>query len=116
MSQGLKVLRIPVNDIELAKVLYGKLLGVEPYVDESYYVGFRLPGVELGLDPNGHAKGMSVPIAYWEVDDIKGSLSALMGIGARVDQDVQDVGGGMLTASVTDPDGNVIGLAQSPSA
>jgi predicted enzyme related to lactoylglutathione lyase len=31
-----------------------------------------------------------------------------------VQQEVKDVGGGKLIASVKDPDGNVIGLIQSP--
>ena len=39
-------------------------------------------------------------------------LAALLDAGARPLQDVRDVGGGKLIASVTDPDGNVIGLLQ----
>jgi hypothetical protein len=37
-----------------------------------------------------------------------------MDAGAVARRDVTDVGGGMLRASVTDADGNVIGLIQSP--
>jgi predicted enzyme related to lactoylglutathione lyase len=43
---------------------------------------------------------------------IRGSLKALLDAGAAAKQDVKDVGGGKLIASVTDPDGNVIGLVQ----
>jgi hypothetical protein len=38
----------------------------------------------------------------------------LLDSGAETPQGVQDVGGGKLIASLTDADGNVIGLVQSP--
>ena len=46
------------------------------------------------------------------VGDIKGTLQALLEAGAEVDQDLKDVGGGRLIASVKDADGNLIGLLQ----
>jgi hypothetical protein len=30
--------------------VYGELLGVEPYMDEAYYVGFNIEGQNSGLD------------------------------------------------------------------
>ena len=112
--QGIKQLVYPVKDIAQAKVLYSKLLGVEPYVDSPYYVGFRVGDQEIGLDPNGHSQGLTGPIGYYEVDDIKKSLQSLLDVGGQVQQDVRDVGGGMLIASVKDADGNSIGLKQLP--
>ncbi|HEY8679259.1 MAG TPA: VOC family protein [Candidatus Dormibacteraeota bacterium] len=114
MNQGMSVIVYPVRDIAKAKVLYSKLLGAEPYVDAPYYVGFRVGSVELGLDPSGHQQGMTGPVGYWEVKDIKKSLQALLDAGAQTQQAVKDVGGGKLTASVKDADGNITGLAQSP--
>jgi len=114
MSQGTKLVVYPVKDIEQAKALYSKLLGVEPYVVSSYYTGFRVGDQELGLDPNGHRKGMTGPISYWQVDDIHESLRLLLDAGAQVQQEVQDVGGGLLIAWVKDADGNVTGLRQNP--
>jgi len=38
MNQGIRTVIYPVKDIAQAKTLYSKLLGVEPYVDEPYYV------------------------------------------------------------------------------
>jgi predicted enzyme related to lactoylglutathione lyase len=55
---------------------------------------------------------MTGPLSYWHVDDIKGTLGELVAAGATVRQDVKDVGGGKLIASVTDADGNSIGLIQ----
>ena len=114
MNQGIRVVIYPVKDIAQAKALYRKLLGVEPYMDEAYYVGFRMGDQEIGLDPNGHSKGMTGPVGYFHMSDIKQSLQLLLDAGAQTQQEVQDVGGGKLIASVKDADGNVIGLLQSP--
>ena len=111
MKQEMRLLVYPVKDIAKAKAFYSELLGVEPYADAPYYVGFRTGDLEIGLDPHGRAEG---PIAYWEVKDIKGRLRELLEAGAKVDQDVKDVGGGKLIALVKDADGNTLGLTQSP--
>ena len=110
MNQGIKTVIYPVKDIARAKTLFRKLLGVEPYADEAYYVGFRIGDQDIGLDPNGHKEGMT---AYWEVDNIKESLQLLLDAGAQALQEVKDVGGDKLIASVKDADGNVIALIQS---
>jgi predicted enzyme related to lactoylglutathione lyase len=115
MNQGFQIFIYPVKDIARAKTLYSKLLGTEPYVDEPYYVGFRVGEQEIGLDHNGHKKGMTGPIGYWPVDDIKKSLQQLVEAGAEVQQEIKDVGGGKLIASLKDADGNVTGLVQEPS-
>ncbi len=56
---------------------------------------------------------MTGPVGYWHVDDINSSVQALLDGGAEAQQEIKDVGGGRLIASVKDPDGNVIGLIQS---
>ena len=114
MNQGIRLFIYPVKDIARAKTLYSKLLGIEPYLDEAYYVGFRVGDQEIGLDPNGHSKGMTAPAGYWHVNDIKKSLQMLLDAGAQAQQEVKDVGGGKLIASVKDADSNIIGLIQSP--
>jgi len=114
MNQGIRTIIYPVKDIAQAKTLYSKLLGVEPYADEAYYVGFRVGDQEIGLDPNGHNAGMTGPVGYYHVNDIKKSLQLLLDAGAQVQQEVKDVGGGKLIASVKDTDSNIIGLFQLP--
>jgi predicted enzyme related to lactoylglutathione lyase len=114
MLQGIKLFVYPVKDLARAKALYTTFLGVEPYADAAYYVGFRLGDQEIGLDPNGHKSGMTGPVGYWEVDDIRKTLQMLLDPGAQVQQAVKDVGGGKLIASVKDADGNPIALMQSP--
>jgi len=114
MTQGIRTIIYPVRDIARAKQLYSKRLGVKPYVDEAYYVGFDVGGQEAGLDPRGHHQGMTGPVGYVQVEDINKSLELLLTAGAEAHQAVKDVGGGKLIASVTDADGNGIGLMQSP--
>ena len=114
MEQGIGVIIYPVSDLAQAKTLFRTLLGVEPYADEAYYVGFRVGDQEIGLDPHGHRKGMTGPVVYVTVADIQSSLKQLLEAGAQQLQAVQDVGGGKLIASVKDADGNNIGLLQNP--
>jgi predicted enzyme related to lactoylglutathione lyase len=114
MTAALRTIIFPVKDLAGAKTIYGRLLGVAPVMDEPYYVHFNVGDQEIGLDPNGHAKGMSGPVGYWHVDDIERSLEQLLEAGAEAQQPVTDVGGGKLTATVKDADGNLVGLVQSP--
>ena len=114
MTSGITTVIYPVTDITRAKALYSNLLGVTPIMDEPYYVGFRVGGQDIGLDPHGHSKGMTGPVGYWEVDDIEESMKQLLDAGAETQQAITDVGGGKRVATVKDADGNVIGLLQSP--
>jgi predicted enzyme related to lactoylglutathione lyase len=102
----------PVKDLPAAKELYRQAFGVEPYVDQPYYVAFNVGGQDVGLDPNGHGKGMTGPVPFWRVDDIEASLAALVEAGGETEQPVNEVGGGRLIATVRDADGNPIGLLQ----
>lgn len=114
MNQGIRTVIYPVKDIAQAKTLYSKLLGIEPLMDEAYYVGFKVGDQEIGLDPHGHHQGMTGPVGYYHVTDIRKSLQLLLDAGAQVQQGVKDVGGGKLIASVKDADSNIIGLIQFP--
>ncbi len=114
MNQGISLVVYPVKDIAQAKTLYSTLLGVEPYVDGAYYVGFRVGDQEIGLDPHGHHQGLTGPISYFPVSDIRASLQTLVDAGAQIQQEVRNVGGGMLIAWVKDADGNITGLRQLP--
>jgi predicted enzyme related to lactoylglutathione lyase len=110
MNQGIRTVIYPVKDIAHAKAFYSMLLGIEPFMDEAYYVGFKVGDQEIGLDPNGHKQGMTGPVGYYHVSDIKKSLQLLLDAGAQAQQEVKDVGGGKLIATVKEPDGNMIGL------
>ena len=111
VNQAMHLVVYPAKDMDKSKALFRELLGVEPYIDSSYYTGFRTGDLEIGLDPNARSSG---PIAYWQVGDIKASLQNLLDVGAQREQDVKDVGRGLLIATVKDADGNTIGLRQTP--
>src|SRR6516165_6177964 len=113
-TQGIKTVLHPVSDLATAKAVYTALLGVPPQADSSYYVGFEAAGQHIGLVPGGGPQGMTAPVAYWHVPDIEAKLAEVTAAGATVNDPVRNVGGGRLVASVTDPDGNVLGLLQDP--
>ena len=113
-TQGIKVVLHPVSDLAAAKAVYTALLGVEPQADSSYYVGYEVEGQHIGLVPGGGPQGMTSPVAFWEVSDIEAKLAEVTAAGATVNEPPRDVGGGRLVATVTDPDGNVLGLLQDP--
>ncbi|AVT31383.1 MULTISPECIES: VOC family protein [unclassified Plantactinospora] len=111
-TQGVKTVLHPVSDLAKAKAVYAALLGVPPTSDSSYYVGFDTGGQHIGLVPGGGPQGMTSPVAYWHVPDIEAKLAELTAAGATVTEPAHDVGGGRTVATVTDPDGNVLGLIQ----
>lgn len=111
-TQGIKTVLHPVSDLAAAKAVYAALLGVAPQADEPYYVGFEAAGQHIGLVPVGTAQAMASPVPYWHVADIEAKLAEVTAAGATVKEPAHDVGGGRLVATVTDPDGNVLGLLQ----
>ena len=113
-TEGIKTVLHPVSDVTAAKAVYTALLGVAPQADSPYYVGYDVAGQHIGLVPGGGPQGMTSPVAYWHVQDIEASLAAVTAAGATLKEPAHDVGGGRLVASVTDPDGNVLGLLQDP--
>ena len=111
-TQGIKTVLHPVSDLEKAKAVYTALLGLPPTTDSPYYVGFEAAGQQIGLVPARGGQGMTSPVAYWHVADIEAKLAEVTAAGATVKEPAHDVGGGRLVATVTDPDGNVLGLLQ----
>jgi len=53
-------------------------------------------------------------VAYWGVENIRQSLERLLELGATTHTDVQDVGEGILIATVRDPFGNILGIIENP--
>jgi predicted enzyme related to lactoylglutathione lyase len=104
----------PVKDLGAAKDVFSVLLGgAEPVMDEVYYVQYNVDGVEVGLDPHGHSKGMTGPVTYYRVGDVDGTIKQLVEAGAEVTQPAGDVGGGKIVAVLKDADSNPIGLIQA---
>jgi predicted enzyme related to lactoylglutathione lyase len=116
VTAGINTVIYPVKDLDAAKAMFAALTGAAPVVDSPYYVGWKVGGQDIGLDPNGHAQGLNGPVPFFHVPDIKASLQQLLDAGATELQAVRDVGGGRLVGSVVDSDGNQIGLLQDPAA
>jgi|GEM_PF-394802 len=116
MFLGLRTVIYHVDNIEKGKEWYSRALEINPYFDEPFYVGFNVGGYELGLDPD--AENASIKqgghVAYWGVSNIEEVFKHLIMIGAQRNEDIKDVGGGIMAASVIDPFGNVFGIIQNP--
>ncbi|MES1215838.1 MAG: VOC family protein [Bacteroidota bacterium] len=110
MNKGVKTILYPVKDMAQSKALFQKFLGVEPYADQPYYVGFKINDQDIGLVPNNPEAATT---AFYHVGDIKDSLQIFVDAGATIIQDIKNVGGGRLIASVKDFEGNIIGLIQN---
>lgn len=115
MFQGLRTVVYKVDDIKKAKEWYQKMLGIAPYFDEVFYVGFSIGGYELGLDPDmaGVTRGNN-RVAYWGVKNAEEAYSAMLEKGAEGNEAPKDVGGGIIVATVKDPFGNIFGMIENP--
>jgi predicted enzyme related to lactoylglutathione lyase len=116
MLLGLRTIIYHVHDLEKAKLWYTTALGIKPYFDQPYYIGFNVGGYELGLHPgspgpSGEDTGV---VAYWGVENAESEFRHLLESGARKHTDLRDVGEGIMVATVLDPFGNVIGIIQNP--
>ncbi len=116
MLHGLRTAIYATTDLARAKAWYTDVLGFGPYFDEEYYVGFNVGGYELGLLPaeTNAQPGAGGTTVYWGVDDAQSAFDRLIERGALAHDAVQDVGGGIRTATVRDPDGNVFGVIENP--
>jgi predicted enzyme related to lactoylglutathione lyase len=110
---GLRTAIYAAPDLEQAKAWYRTFLGIDPYFDEPFYVGFNVGGYELGLDPDA-TPAPGTPVTYWGVSDIQTTWDTLLAQGATADQAPQDVGDGIMVATATDPFGNTLGIIQNP--
>jgi catechol 2,3-dioxygenase-like lactoylglutathione lyase family enzyme len=111
--EGLRTTIFPAPDLAAARTWFAELLGVEPYFDEPFYVGFDVGGYELGLNPG--ADPADGPITYWGVADAHAALAQLLAAGATEHQPVTDVGEGILVASVREPSGYLVGIIVNPN-
>ena len=121
MFRGLTTITYSADDVAAAGDWYAAVLGVEPYFRKDFngalaYVEFRIGDYshELGIldrryiGPTPERQGGTV--AYWAVDDVQASYDRLLELGATANQPVTEQGPGFITASVTDPFGNVLGV------
>ena len=112
MFLGLRTVIYPAPDLAAAKSWFAQLLGVEPYFDQPFYVGFDVGGYELGLQPDVPAE--EGPTTYWGVANADEALADAISKGATLQRSVQDVGDGIRVATVMTPDGFRLGIIENP--
>ncbi len=113
---GLRTTIYKVSNIQQATDWYSKAFETEPYFNEPFYVGFNIGGFELGLQPEEQPvldKAESV-VSYWGVEDIHATYNRLLDLGATEHEVPFNVGGELMTATVKDPFGNIIGIIYNP--
>ncbi len=110
--EGLRTVIYPAPDLDAAKAWWSRLLGIQPYFDEPFYVGFDVAGYELGLLPT--APTTDGALTYWGVADVAGAVAAAKAEGATEHAPVAEVGGGIVTATVRTPVGAILGLIYNP--
>lgn len=113
MILGLRTVIYPAPDLDAAKDWYSKVLGLAPYFDEPFYVGFSVGGFELGLLPDGQPGSVGAQ-PLWGVTNIESAYARLLELGASVLEPVTEVGGGIKVAAVEDPFGNRFGIIENP--
>ncbi len=114
---GLRTAKYTAPDLGAAKVWYAQVLGIQPYFDEPFYVGFSVVGFELGITPDSAAapERAEAGVAYWGVTNADSAYARLLQLGATDFEPIQDVGGGIKIGAVRDPFGNVLGVIENPS-
>jgi predicted enzyme related to lactoylglutathione lyase len=123
MDMKLELVPIPVTDVDRAKAFYTEQLGFNADVDVRPFDGVRVVqltppgsacsiGIGTGVPAYAGTPG-SVRALHLVVADIEAARAELVGRGVDVGP-VEDVGGGVKYASISDPDGNTLTLQEMP--
>ena len=109
---GLRTLIYPSDNLEADKAWWAEALGIEPYFDRPFYVGFDVGGYELGLDPNTDmADG---PRTYFGVDDVQAAVDHFVAHGCTIHEAPMETGDDIVVATVKKPNGQLLGLIYNP--
>ena len=122
MDMKLELVPVPVSDVDRAKAFYVERLGFVEDVDVRPAEGVRVVqltppgsacsiGLGTGLPAYDEAPPGSVKALHLVVEDIERARAELVERGVPVGP-VQDVGGGVKYAGLTDPDGNTLTLQE----
>lgn len=114
---GLRTCIYSVPDMNAAKEWYSKAFETTPYFDEPFYIGFNIAGYELGLTPEKtpFEKKSENVFTYWGVENVEKEFERLITLGCTGFEPPENVGDGIITASLKDPWKNIIGLIYNPT-
>jgi len=124
MLRGLTTITYLADDVAAARDWYAEVLGTEAYFAREAggalaYAEFRIGDYqhELGIMDRRFAPaqpdGAAGAVAYWAVDDVRGTFARLLELGAVAYQEPIERGPGFVTAAVVDPFGNVLGVMEN---
>ena len=85
MILGLRTAQLHVKPHNLAAIRdwYTRSLGVVPYFDKPFYVGFNLGGYEFGLVPDASTSDHAgTQYVYWGVADLPAAIATMVSHGA----------------------------------
>ncbi|HEX7405258.1 MAG TPA: hypothetical protein VF307_04970 [Candidatus Nanopelagicaceae bacterium] len=109
---GLRTIIYPTADVDEAKKWWKNFLGINPYFDEPFYVGFDVGGYEIGLNPGAALE--YGPVTYIGVKSMAKALERAQANGATVVSPAEDVGDGIEIAHLMSPTGERFGLIVNP--
>ena len=110
---GLRTLIYPARNLDESKKWWKNFLGIDPYFDEPFYVGFNVGGYEIGLNPGALME--HGPITYIGVDSMTDAIKNAEIHGASVESPSEDVGEGIQVATLISPLGERFGLIVNPN-
>ncbi len=115
--RGLANISFYAADLAAAKAWYSEFFGLKPYFEVPGYIEFRIGDyqhefgiIDAAYAPKNMAPGPGGAITYWHVDDVEAAFAKLLQHGCKQYEPVVKRGEGFVTASVTDPFGNVLGV------
>jgi catechol 2,3-dioxygenase-like lactoylglutathione lyase family enzyme len=109
---GLRTIVYSAPDLAASKEWWTRALGIEPYFDQPFYVGFNPGGYELGLNPG--ADPAAGPRTFWGVRDIEAAAGRMTSLGAVAEEAVEEVGEGIKLGTFRTPTGEIFGLIENP--
>jgi catechol 2,3-dioxygenase-like lactoylglutathione lyase family enzyme len=130
LKDGRVATRLPVRDLEKARVFYAEKLGLEPAEERPGGLLYRFGGTEFALfESAGTSSGTHTQMG-WSVDDIEATVADLRRRGlefeevempgvtvedgiARIPGNYPSKGTGERAVWFRDLDGNVLGLGES---
>jgi catechol 2,3-dioxygenase-like lactoylglutathione lyase family enzyme len=119
MDMRLQLVPLPSTDVDRSKAFYADQLGFQVDHDVEPGNGMRV----VQLTPPGSACSIAIGVGFSDpfappvlnlhlvVDDVEAARATLINNGVAV-SDVSDMGGGILYAFFSDPDGNSWALQQ----
>jgi catechol 2,3-dioxygenase-like lactoylglutathione lyase family enzyme len=129
MLRGLITTSFYSPDFDATRAWYTELFGIPPYMDTPGYMEWRIGDFqhEFGVISSAYAGsemakvpspdtigGPAGAVVFWHVDDVPAVLDKLLTMGAKELDAPRDRGTGFITATVTDPWGNVLGIMYNP--